>query len=193
MSLFCADHREVFSSSTHLWCKWHIFNDALEELGPVYRVNGPFGREFHYVINQMLTEDEFERAWDYLFECYKLRENKWLQNVYKKKNMWGKPWCKDIYCARMASTQRSESANSILKKVIPRNFSMNMFVQQYIKMLFIRSAAEDIAEHKTKQVKYPPCRMHVFTHYNNAIMYSCILHNSIIDVVCPPREKSLRH
>jgi hypothetical protein len=24
-------------------------------------------------------------------------------------------------------------------------------------------------------------------------MYSCILHNSIIDVVCPPREKSLRH
>jgi hypothetical protein len=126
----------------------------------MYRVNGPFRREFHYVINQMLTEDEFERAWDDLLECYKLRENKWLQNVYKNKKMWAKPWCKDIYCARMASTQRSESANSILKKVIPRNCSMNRFVQQYRKMLFIRSAAEDTAEHMTKQVESPSPMSH---------------------------------
>jgi hypothetical protein len=81
----------------------------------VYRVNGPFRWEFHYVINQMLTEDEFERAWDDLLERYELRNNKFMQKVYETK-MWAKPWCKDIYCARMASTQQSESANSVLKK-----------------------------------------------------------------------------
>jgi hypothetical protein len=148
--------KEVMSSSTHLWCKWHIFKDAPEELGPVYRVNGPFRIEFHYVIYQMLTEDEFERAWDDLLERYKLRNNKFMKKVYEKKKMWAKPWCKDIYCARMASTQRSESANSILKKVIPRNCSMNRFVQQYRKLLFIRSAAEDTAKHKTKHVSKCP-------------------------------------
>jgi hypothetical protein len=66
--------------------------------------------------------------------------------------MWAKPWCKDIICTRMASTQSSESANSILKKVIPRNCSMNRFVQQYRKLLFIRASAEEKAEHQTKQV-----------------------------------------
>ncbi|RLN35449.1 hypothetical protein C2845_PM03G22420 [Panicum miliaceum] len=142
--------REVMPNTKHLWCKWHIFKDAPEELGPVYRRNGPFRREFHYVINQMLTEDEFERAWDDLITRYNLRNNAWMERMYNKK-MWAKPWCKDIFCARMASTQQSESANSILKKVIPRNCSMNRFVDQYKKLLFIRASAEEKEEHKTKQ------------------------------------------
>jgi hypothetical protein len=102
----------------------------------------------------MLTEDEFERAWDNLLTVYKLRENKCVKSCYKKKKKkWAKPWCKDIYCARMASTQRSESANSLLKKVVPRNCSMNRFVDQYRKMLFLRASAEEVEEHKTKQVE----------------------------------------
>jgi hypothetical protein len=145
--------KEVLPNTNHLWCKWHIFKDAPEEIGPVYREKGPFRRDFHYVINQMLTEDEFERAWDNLLTVYKLRENKFMKSCYKKKKKWAKPWCKDIYCARMASTQRSESANSLLKKVVPRNCSMNRFVDQYRKMLFLRASAEEVEEHKTKQVE----------------------------------------
>ncbi|CAL4989585.1 unnamed protein product [Urochloa decumbens] len=146
--------RNVMKDTNHLWCKWHIFKDAPEELGPVFRWNGTFSREFHYVINQMLTEDEFERAWDDLLDRYELCEHPFMIRTYKKKKMWAKPWCKDIYCARMASTQRSESANSILKKVIPRNCSMNRFVEQYKKMLFLRAQAEEKEEHKTKQYDY---------------------------------------
>ncbi|CAN6213782.1 unnamed protein product [Urochloa humidicola] len=145
--------REVMKNTTHLWCKWHIFKDAPEELGPVFRWNGSFRREFYLVINQMLTEDEFEKAWDDLLDRYKLHDNDFMKKVYDKKKMWAKPWCKDIFCARMASTQRSESANSILKKVVPRNCSMNRFVQQYRKLLFIRARAEETAEHQTKQLE----------------------------------------
>lgn len=55
--------KEVFPAwATHLWCKWHVLRYALEEIGPVYRRNGPFRLEFHYIINQMLTVDEFDRA-----------------------------------------------------------------------------------------------------------------------------------
>lgn len=125
---------------------------APEELGPVYRRNGPFRRDFHFVINQMLIEDEFERAWDDLVERYNLRGNSFMEGCYCKKKMWAKPWCKDIFCTRMASTQRSESANSILKKVIPSNCSMNRFVEQYRKLLFIHATAEEKVEHQTKQV-----------------------------------------
>lgn len=147
--------RNVLKNTTHLWCKWHIFKDAPVELGPVFRRNGPFRRDFYFVINQMLTEDEFEKAWDDLLTQYKLHGNAFMEKCYSKKKRWAKPWCKDIFCARMASTQRSESANSILKKVIPRNCSMNRFVEQYRKLLFTRVAAEEAAEHKTKQVNLP--------------------------------------
>lgn len=52
----------------------------------------------------------------------------------------------------MSSTQRSESANFLLKRYVPRNSSMNHFVSQYSRLLFERDREEDIAEHKTKQV-----------------------------------------
>lgn len=65
----------MLDNTVHLWCKWHIFKDAPEEIGPVYRRNSPLRDEFHYVINQMLTGDEFERAWDDMLKRYGLREN----------------------------------------------------------------------------------------------------------------------
>lgn len=145
--------KEFFpATTTHLWCKWHVLRYAPEELGPVYRRNGPFRRDFHYVINQMLTIDEFEKAWEHLLETYDLRDNEFMKRTYAKRKMWAKPWARDTFCARMASTQRSESANSILKKVVPRNSSMNRFVEQYNKLLFLRASAEQKAEHQTKQV-----------------------------------------
>lgn len=105
--------REVLTSTTHLWCKWHIFKDAPEELGPVYRRNGIFRREFHYVIDQMLTEDEFERAWDDLLERYNLREHPFMEKTYKKKKMWAKPWCLKALSTALAS------ANSKLGHISP--------------------------------------------------------------------------
>lgn len=146
--------KEVFTEyTTHLWCKWHVLRYAPEELGPLYHRNGPFRRDYHYVINQMLTVDEFERAWEHLLECYSLRDNEFMKMTYAKRHKWAKPWAKDTFCVRMASTLRSESANSILKKVVPRNSSMNRFVQQYNKLLFLRASAEEKAEHQTKQVQ----------------------------------------
>jgi hypothetical protein len=57
-----------------------------------------------------------------------------------------------INCARMTSTQRSESANFMLKRFVPRYSSMSHFVTQYTRLLFDRDREEDIAEDKTKQV-----------------------------------------
>ncbi|CAO2204074.1 unnamed protein product [Urochloa humidicola] len=53
----------------------------------------------------------------------------------------------------MASTQRSESANHMLKRFVPRNCSMNRFVVQFNKLLFDRNNAEDQAEFDTKIFK----------------------------------------
>jgi hypothetical protein len=123
-----------------------------ECLGPLYTKNKKFRDDFWLVVNGMLTEDEFERAWDDLVTRYNLQKNSFMNRIYKSKKKWAKPWSKDKFCARMSSTQRSESANFMLKRYVPRNSSMNHFVSQYNRMLYEREREEDIAEDKTKQV-----------------------------------------
>ncbi|KAL6609415.1 hypothetical protein ACP70R_039384 [Stipagrostis hirtigluma subsp. patula] len=161
--------KEVMPNTTHLWCKWHVLRHAPEELGPVYRRNSPFREEFHFLINEMLTIDEFEAAWADLVERYNLQEHPFMIKTYEKREKWAKPWSKDKFCARMTSTQRSESANNMLKKCIPRNTSMNLFVRQYRKLLWRRTNAEQRAEHQTKQFVLKSKRVYAIEKHAMAI------------------------
>jgi hypothetical protein len=110
----------------------------------------------------MLTIDEFERAWVYMLERFDLRDNGYLRGIYDKRGQWAKAFFKDTFCARMSSTQRSESAKHMLKKFVPRNCSMNRFVLQFNKLLFDRNNAEDRAEFDTTIVR---CVPHYITNF----------------------------
>jgi len=44
----------------------------------------------------MLTIDEFERAWDYMITLYNLSGNDYLENIYKKREKWAKPFFKTV-------------------------------------------------------------------------------------------------
>ncbi|KAF8656681.1 hypothetical protein HU200_060547 [Digitaria exilis] len=142
----------VMPDTYHLWCKWHVMKKIRESLGPLYTKNRKFRDDFWLVVNGMLTEDEFERGWNYLVTNYNLHNSGFMIRTYECRHKWAKPWAKDKYCARMSSTQRSESANFMLKRFVPRNSSMNHFVSQYNRLLFDRDREEDIAEDKTKQL-----------------------------------------
>lgn len=119
---------KVWKGVVHLWCKWHVFKDAKAKLGPKYKKGSSFRKEFHRIINDIMTIDEFERAWDLMLGRYDLRGNGYLSNIYKKREKWCKAFFRDTFCARMSSTQRSESANHMLKRFVPRNCSMNRFI-----------------------------------------------------------------
>lgn len=146
---------EVWKGSKHLLCKWHMFKDAGAKLGPIYRKGSAFGKLFHKIINDMLTIEEFERVWDYMLNHFDLVENEYLRNIYNKREKWAKAYFKGTFCAKMLSTQRSESANHMLKRFVPSNCSMNRFVVQFNKLLFDRNEAENRAEYDTKIVS--PC------------------------------------
>lgn len=121
---------------------------AKENLGPVYSRNNDFKDEFHKLLEYMVTVDEFETAWAYLIEKYQLEDHPWLTQIYEVRAKWAKPYFSGVFCARMTSTQRSESANHMLKNYVQPASSMNNFVRQYQKLMFDRQSEEDFKKRR---------------------------------------------
>jgi hypothetical protein len=66
----------------------------------------------------MLTKEEFELAWEDICDEYNLTDNPFMTRAYQCREKWTKAWCQGNYCAGM-STQRSETANMMLKRFVP--------------------------------------------------------------------------
>ena len=107
---------EEWLGTVHRWCKWHVLKRVKECLGQKYTGIKEFRDKFHMMLNEMLTIEEFESAWDALLKEYGLQNNAFLAQIYDTRHKWVKSYFKGVFYARMTSTQRSESANSMLKK-----------------------------------------------------------------------------
>jgi hypothetical protein len=154
--------KDVLPETTHRWCKWHVLRKAKESLGVVYGKKSDFKDEFHKLVHHMLTKEEFEDGWASMLRKYSLQKHPFLTQIYEVRDMWAKPYFKGVFCAKMTSTQRSESANHLLKTYVPPACPMHLFIRQYEKLQFDREAAESYEERRTSLV----C--------NNNINYICM-------------------
>ncbi|XP_047089324.1 uncharacterized protein LOC124701319 isoform X1 [Lolium rigidum] len=55
---------------------------------------------------------------------YGLEKNPYLYQIYETRDKWAKPYFSGIFCVRMTSTQRSESANHMLRTYVPPGSAM---------------------------------------------------------------------
>ncbi|PNT67084.1 hypothetical protein BRADI_3g20512v3, partial [Brachypodium distachyon] len=133
----------VFPNTTHRWCKWHVLKMAKEKLGSVYSKYSNFKSEFHKLINYSITVVEFQSAWEELIEKYDLKEHHFLTPIYEFRHRWAEPYFSGVFCAKMTSTQRSESTNHMLKGYVPPGAPMHLFVKQYNKLIADRISKED--------------------------------------------------
>ncbi|KAM0912809.1 hypothetical protein ACQ4PT_012551 [Festuca glaucescens] len=141
-------------TARHRWCKWHVLRKAKESLGPVYSKNTAFKRDLHNLLDVIISVEEFETRWAEIVAEHDLVDNEFLSRAYENREMWAKPYFANTFCAGMTSTQRSESANHVLKTYIPRSAPMHLFVTQYDRLVTDRIADEGREEHATKQVNF---------------------------------------
>lgn len=121
-------------------------------MGNVYTKNTGFKSEFNKLVTEEVSIIKFERRWRQLVRKYGVEKNKYLKRIYKHRGMWARPYFMHVFCAGMTSTQRSESANHMLKGFIQRSAPMHIFVSKFNEFQNDRIAQEEKEIHVTKQV-----------------------------------------
>lgn len=105
-------------------------------MGPLYTKKSEFRAEFHNVVNHVLTVDEIEEGWHLVLEKCRLWTHPYISRLFESGHKWAKSYFKGMLCAKMASTQSSESTNHMLKNYVPPGCWMHMFVKKYMRLQF---------------------------------------------------------
>ncbi|PNT63358.1 hypothetical protein BRADI_4g14635v3 [Brachypodium distachyon] len=97
--------------------KWvfSTFLKCMHGKQPIYKVTA--------VLNHPLMPTKFEAAWHELVNKYNLHDVNVMVNLWNERKTWVSAYWKDVFCARMTSTQRSESMNHVLKKGFTKEFA----------------------------------------------------------------------
>ena len=144
--------RTTLKHTRHRWCRWHVLKKAKQKLGNAYTKYSGFKKEFNKLVTDETCKDAFELKWSSLIRKYNLRDNEFLKRLFYYRRMWAKPYFMDVFCAGMTSTQRSESANHMLKQIIQREAPMHEFVAKFNELQISRTDDEGKQIHNTKLV-----------------------------------------
>ena len=107
---------QSFPNTVHKLCRWHIMKKYKEYLALLYKKYKTFKEEFTAILNWPLMPTKFEDAWAKLVHNYNLENDQMMMQLWSDRKLWILAYYKNIFCARMTSTQRSESMNHVLKK-----------------------------------------------------------------------------
>ena len=92
----------------------------------------------------------FNFNWQKLISDYHLEDNAWIQNLYDLREKWATIYRRDLFCADMTSTQRSEGMNNIFKKTFHRKLSISELLVQYDKCIARLRRKELYEDHKSR-------------------------------------------
>ncbi|KQJ95444.2 hypothetical protein BRADI_3g17242v3 [Brachypodium distachyon] len=134
---------QIFPRSLHKLCRWHIMRKHKDSLGKLYKLFPDLKDQLAAVLNHPLMPTEFEAAWHELVNKYNLHDVNVMINLWNERKTWVSAYWKDVFCARMTSTQRSESMNHVLKKGFVREqHDLHVFAQQVNNCIQTRHESE---------------------------------------------------
>lgn len=125
---------------------------AKKKLGKVNAKQKQFKSDFYNLITNEICVEDFESSWKKLITKYGLVKSKYMLRLYKHREKWAKPYFVSVFCAGMTSTQRSKSANHMLKRYIQKAAPMHLFVSKFNEFLCDRTEQEARELHVTKRV-----------------------------------------
>jgi hypothetical protein len=134
---------EVFPNTRHRARQWHVVWKARDSLVVLYgRIMG-FEEDLQSCKILTLTIEEFEKGWRELLQNHNMQDNNHLVLMFRTRERWVSTYFRDTFFADMSTSQRSESANAILKLWTDSHTSIYKFVTQFNKIVEGIFAKED--------------------------------------------------
>ncbi|KAM0868573.1 hypothetical protein ACQ4PT_041230 [Festuca glaucescens] len=135
---------KIFTRTLHKFCRWHIMNKHKDPLKKLYKLFPDLKDQLTAILNHPLMPSEFEDAWKALIEKYNLHDINVMINLWAERKLWISAYWKEVFCARMTSTQRSESMNFVLKRdFVTEQDNLHIFAKQVNDCVQARHEAEN--------------------------------------------------
>ncbi|XP_074300849.1 protein FAR1-RELATED SEQUENCE 8-like [Silene latifolia] len=79
--------KNVFNSTRHRLCLWHMMMNAVKNLGKHLRYN-EINVDLRKIVDDSADSDDFEEAWHYFVTKYDLKKNNWVIEAFQKRHSW---------------------------------------------------------------------------------------------------------
>ncbi|XP_008786389.2 protein FAR1-RELATED SEQUENCE 5-like [Phoenix dactylifera] len=127
--------QEVWPNTTYRLCVWLVYQNAVKNLNHIFQSSPSFETDFSRCVYDCEYEDEFISAWQKMLEEYNLTENAWLSKMYEDRKKWAVVYGREIFCADMKSTQRTEHINGVIKTCLNPDKDLLSFFKRYERLV----------------------------------------------------------
>ncbi|KAM0040631.1 putative transcription factor FAR family [Helianthus debilis subsp. tardiflorus] len=125
--------RDVFTTSRHRLCMWHIMKKLAEKVGVTIRRDTTFKRRLCDIVwTDSIEPIYFESKWMEIIRDFNLTGNKWLTDMYAIRNDWIPAYYRHEHMSGlMRTTSRSESENHFFGQVANSSLTLVEFLSHF--------------------------------------------------------------
>lgn len=108
----------ILPETNHRICLWHVYQNALKQLGCTFAGSSCFVNEFSSCFFDHEEEEDFINAWKTMLDAYNLLENECLHGIFEDREKWALAYGRHIFCADIKSALLCESFTTNFKKYL---------------------------------------------------------------------------
>ena len=126
---------------------FHIKSKAEHKLGRTFQVNEGLFEEFQDIVDNSLTEQEFETLWQQMITDFNVGHIEYFQAMWNSRKRWVPVYFKKDFFPFLQTTARSEGTNSLFKKGVGAQYSMTSFLREYQRIMDTIHSRENECDH----------------------------------------------
>nr|XP_011468393.1 PREDICTED: protein FAR1-RELATED SEQUENCE 5-like [Fragaria vesca subsp. vesca] len=149
----------VMPDTYHRLCIWHIMQNAMKKVNHVFRSRTRVHKVLSKFIDSYEEEYEFLAVWDAMLTEYNVYGDEWFKRIFEVRRKWAYAYVRGQWCARLQTTQISESINGDLKDYLQSDHNLVEFFKHFERVVNDKRYKELEAEYalcqKIPQVQRP--------------------------------------
>ncbi|XP_021321405.1 protein FAR1-RELATED SEQUENCE 5 [Sorghum bicolor] len=142
---------QVFINTKHRNCLFHIKTKCYNKNIKVFAANEGLYEEFEDVVNNCLTEEEFERLWKRMIEERNLQGNQYFNRMWEMRKRFIPVYYKNDFFPFIQTTSRSEATNARFKDNVGPTYSILSFLKEYNRIVDNINQAERLEDNYSNQ------------------------------------------